>query len=371
MKIAICASIWAQNLWDELILKNEIKILEKRYSSLLWIDKNEIKFTVFSYDVEDIFYSSSNVEYKEYFPIGIKNPKNIFKNIKNLIVFIKTIIQTDLLVIGWGGIFYDTEFQSVWSPLKQWLFRIKIAKFFRKKVEIFRVWINIVDKKNLAIIKQIFSEVDNVSVRDSQSFWLLTDIWIKNMSIINDPVFFDNIVEEKTEKEKYLNNTLDKELIIDCLQSEKLNIDTFKKIVDKKNISWKIFWISLRRLNIEDYCEKTLEILQYIIDNWWDIIFIPHSFHKTDKLANDYIFLNSLFKKLKYKYSQEIWENKGKISICNSLEDSYWVYKNKKIDINFAQRLHSIILSQVYWIKFIWISYSKKTDEVMKELKGK
>jgi polysaccharide pyruvyl transferase WcaK-like protein len=28
-------------------------------------------------------------------------------------------------------------------------------------------------------------------------------------------------------------------------------------------------------------------------------------------------------------------------------------------------RYHSIILSQVYGIPFIWISYSKKTDEVL------
>lgn len=43
MKIAIFASIWAQNLWDELILKNEINILEKEY----W---NDSRFYVFSYD---------------------------------------------------------------------------------------------------------------------------------------------------------------------------------------------------------------------------------------------------------------------------------------------------------------------------------
>jgi polysaccharide pyruvyl transferase WcaK-like protein len=34
-------------------------------------------------------------------------------------------------------------------------------------------------------------------------------------------------------------------------------------------------------------------------------------------------------------------------------------------------RLHSMILSQVYKIPFVWISYSKKTDEVLSIIKEK
>ncbi len=371
MKIAIFASIWAQNIWDELILKNEIRILEDRYSKALWCSSKDIKFTVFSYDVKNIFYSADNVSYKEYFPIGMKNPRNIFRNIKNFIVFLQTIITSDLIVIGWGGIFYDSELQSVGNPLKQWLFRIKVANFFRKKIEIFRVWINIKVKKNLETIKKIFSKVDIISVRDNQSFWLLTDIWLKNMSIIEDPVFFDNYDSKNISEENYLKNTLDKGLIIDCLQSENLNIDTIKNIIDIKNISWKTFGISLRKLNIDNYFENILEILNYIVDNNWNIIFIPHSFHKKDELANDFIFLNSFYQSLIIKYSDKISVKKVKISICETLQQSYWVYKSKEIDINIAQRLHSIILSQVYWIEFIGVSYSKKTTEVLKTLSKK
>jgi polysaccharide pyruvyl transferase WcaK-like protein len=38
------------------------------------------------------------------------------------------------------------------------------------------------------------------------------------------------------------------------------------------------------------------------------------------------------------------------------------------MDLVLAMRLHSIILSQVYNIPFIWISYSTKTDEVLKTI---
>ena len=55
MKISIFASIWAQNLWDELILKNEIKLLKKEY----WEDT---KFRVFTYDKKNPFYLKLHYE---------------------------------------------------------------------------------------------------------------------------------------------------------------------------------------------------------------------------------------------------------------------------------------------------------------------
>jgi len=50
------------------------------------------------------------------------------------------------------------------------------------------------------------------------------------------------------------------------------------------------------------------------------------------------------------------------------MKESYEIYTNKKIDLNLASRLHSIILSQVYEIDFIAISYSTKTDEIISYL---
>jgi polysaccharide pyruvyl transferase WcaK-like protein len=50
------------------------------------------------------------------------------------------------------------------------------------------------------------------------------------------------------------------------------------------------------------------------------------------------------------------------------MQESYEIYKNKKIDFNFAMRLHSIILSEVYNIEYIGISYTKKTENLLKDL---
>jgi polysaccharide pyruvyl transferase WcaK-like protein len=67
--------------------------------------------------------------------------------------------------------------------------------------------------------------------------------------------------------------------------------------------------------------------------------------------------------------SKDVWQKHlNKISICKNMQESYEIYTNKKIDLNLASRLHSIILSQVYEIDFIAVSYSTKTDETISYL---
>ena len=81
-----------------------------------------------------------------------------------------------------------------------------------------------------------------------------------------------------------------------------------------------------------------------------------HSFHENDDLANDLLFLINF-----------VWEEG--VTIKQTMQEVYETYKNKEIDICVAMRLHSIILSHVYEIPFVWVSYSTKTDEVLNEFK--
>jgi len=184
MKISIFASIWAQNLWDELILKNEIKLLKKEY----WEDT---KFRVFTYDKKNPFFADDNVVYSEYFPIWIREWKNLWRNFINFIIFLFWIIKSDLIVIGWGGIIYDDEVQSTKNPLDSWLFRVRFFRFFMKKFIFFRVWINIKNDINLKKVRDIFKKAYKIEVRDNYSFELLKSLWI-NSIIEKDPVFYDS-----------------------------------------------------------------------------------------------------------------------------------------------------------------------------------
>ena len=343
MLISVFTSVWAWNLGDELILKNEISILKEQYK------KNNPKFIVYSYDLDDIFFEDESIEYKEYFPIDIKNPRKILKNIKNFFVFLKCTFLSDLIVIWWWWLFFDNEVGNKKNPLDLWIFRMKIFNFFLKKIYFFRVWLSIKQEKSFEKIYKIFSgKRKKIEVRDDYSKKVLEDLAINNVIKKYDPVFFDNwwnikeILNKKISIKKIFKNFSLKDLE---------NIDFENKKV----------WIAFRSwyFSITPELEILLikEIIEFLQKSGAKVILLPHSFSKTDILSNDFKWMEYIQSK-----TQNVW-------ITKNLKETYEIYTQKKVDIILAQRLHSIILSQVYEIPFVWISYSKKTSELLKELK--
>lgn len=332
MNITILMSIWCQNIWDELILKNEINILKQKY----WL---QTKFRVFTYDINNIFYIDENVDYFEYFPIWIRKISNIFRNLRNFKNSILSIYYSDLVVFWWWWIIFDNEVWNFTNPLLQWLFRKMLVSFFWKKIIFWAISLDIKNEKNYFYLKKLFSKTE-VFVRDENSKNLLDKLNI-NSQIILDPVFYDNW---QIWLENYEKNFLIK----------KIDAQNFS-ILDLGNIdfTWKSVWIALRSWYIwwwNDFIEKTIikDIIDKILTSWWKVYLIPHSFHSIDKKANDYLFLKDFLS-----------EN---IFISKNMLETYEIYKNKKIDICLSMRLHSMILSQVYGINFVWIKYSSKWD---------
>lgn len=327
MNIAILMSVWCQNLGDELILKNEIELLREKYNS------NFINFKVFTYDLEYKFFEDSFVEYAEYFPIWIKNPKNLFRNLKNFIAFSKTLKWADKVIIWWWWIIYDNETQSVWNPLNQWLFRVKMREYYKKDIIFYWVSIEVSqNSKNLELVKQIFLPAKEIYLRNRYSYELLKSLLIHS-EIILDPVFSDNW--KKT----------DFQFPILKLEASNFEIDNFKQI----NFTDKKVWLAFRSWKLQNENKKIEDLINLILEKWWEVILLPHSFHKADILANDYEFLKQFVKE--------------KVVITNSMQETYEIYKKNLIDLCISMRLHSMILSQVYEIDFISISYSKKTSE--------
>lgn len=343
MLISIFASSGAKNLWDELIIKNEIEILRREY-----INQNP-EFIVFSYDYKNPFYKRDYIKYKPYFPDFIKKPSKIIDNIINFFIFLNFTIKSDLIVIGWWWLFFDFEIWNKKNPLNLWFFRRIIFNIFFKKIYFFRVWIDINDSnnKNLKKIEKIFKNSISISVRDKNSYELLKNLWIKS-EIKDDPVFFDKWEE-----------TIKKSLIwkVDAVNFSLITLDNFDFENKKVWIAFRC-WYLVEQSNMSDRLEewKLKEIINHIVANGWEIILLPHSFHKSDNSSNDYIFLEKF-----------LWDW---VEIKKSMEEVYSVYKNKEVDLCFSMRLHSIILSHVYEIPFIWVSYSKKTDEVLDSLKN-
>ncbi len=346
MNISIFASIGAQNLWDELILKNEIQLLRQEF----WEDS---VFKVASYDAHNPIFQIQNTSYFEYFPLGIKQIKNIFRNIRNFFKFLSVIIWSDRVVIWWWGIIYDSEIQSVWNPLKQWLFRVRVARFFRKKIYFYGVWIDIKNPDNFKILGKIFKNAWKVTVRDKKSQDQLLKVWVKS-EIVDDPVMSENMQPHLSLRKE----RIERGTILWTYSSKTIK----PKDLESYDFQWKKIWLALRSGYIgtswDSRIEKLLveELCQAIEKKWGKIIFLPHSLHNTDFRANDYEFMKQFL-----NYDREIYA---------SLAEVYTAYNHRMLDIVISMRLHSIILSYVYWIDQIVLSYSQKTDEVIKKLKN-
>ena len=360
MLISIFASVWAWNLGDELILKNEICILKEQYK------ENNPKFIVYSYDLDDIFFEDESVEYREYFPVDIKNPKKILKNIKNFFVFLKYTFLSDLIVIWWGWLFFDNEVWNKKNPLDLWVFRMKIFNFLLKKIYFFRIWLSIKQENSFEKIYKIFSgKRKKIELRDNYSKKILEDLGIKNIKKNYDPVFNDNPLAPLSGGIK-CSSSPDKGnwWVVNKKISIKKVFKNFS-LKDLENIDFenKKVWLALRSWYLTKNSNPEMEILlikeiiEFLQKSGAKVILLPHSFHKTDILSNDFKWMEYIQSK-----TQNVW-------ITKSMQETYKVYTEKKVDIILAQRLHSIILSQVYEIPFVWISYSKKTSEVLKELK--
>jgi len=360
MNISIFASIGAQNLWDELILKNEIELLKQEF----WEDSI---FRVASYDPKNPLFQIKNTQYFEYFPIGIKQLRNIFRNIKNFFIFFQVILWSELVVIGWGGIIYDSELQSVWNPLKQWLFRVRVARFFRKKIYFYALWIDIKNPENNKILEKIFKHAWKTTVRDEKSWKQLESVWIQS-EIVNDPVMSEwphlsspYQGEEQTVASSLLNKErIERGIIWKILWTH--SSKSFKlKEFESYDFQWKRVGLALRSWYIgsswDSRVEKLLieELCSFIETKGGKIIFLPNSLHPNDKLANDYKFMKQFL-----NYDREIYA---------SLAEVYTAYNHKMLDTVISMRLHSIILSYIYGINQIVLSYSQKTDEVIKKLK--
>lgn len=334
MKISIFAAVWAKNLWDELIIKNEIKLLKQEFLT-------DVQFQIASYDPENPVFQIEDTSYFEYFPIGIKNPKNILRNIKNFFKFLRVIIWSDIVVIWGGGIIYDNELQSVRNPLDQWIFRTKIARLFRKKIYFYAVGIDIKQLGNYEKLEKIFKAAWKVTVRDEKSLKQLADIGVDS-TLVDDPVISENTNSGK---------------IYRILSSKNFSLKDFDDI----DFSEVEVALALRSGYIGKSGKSQIEALmiselcEMIEKKWGRIIFLPHSIHPNDEQANDYTFMK-----------QFVTPNR---KICENLWEIYtWYQENDNPKLLISMRLHSIILWYVYGIPQIVLSYSQKTDEIIKKL---
>ncbi len=308
MKILLFTATGAENLGDELIALCEVQYLQKIYP--------DIQITLFSHDVQRTRrfllsqnLSETNLIIQEYFPNALR--KKPLNNILLLWQTITAIKQCQQIYIGGGGILYSKN-EEGHSPLRLWSLRARLAKFFKKPITYLSIGVSTGADELRPFGHRLFSGT-KITVRDEESKETLHKIWF-DPQILPDPVL--SYTPEKWENTKTV-------------------------------------WIALRKWFISD--EIIVEIIKKLIAEWYEILLLPHSLHPSDEASHDGYYLQNFLL--------------PGVSTTQTIEQTLAGYK--KCHIILSMRLHSMILSAVYHIPFIGLSYSKKTKNLLQDLDWK
>ena len=295
------------NLWDELILQEEVKFLQKHYGN--------VAITAFTYDFASPIIKDPSVRFLHYFPTNFwKNP---IGNIWYLIRNIWTISRADILVIGWGGILFDNEPGVSFSKLiSQWAFRVKIARISGTTLLFWGIGLEIDRIQNKMLLKKIFTYGDFILVRDPRSKGLLDALEIPAIEV-EDIVYLYEPPE-----------------------------------IPPVTLARPRVGISIRGWFLEQKKSVIPEIYDFLIAEWYDPVFLVHT-SSGDIDQNDTLYIKEVMTGRTY-------------NTTHSIEQTLKVYPTLYAVI--GMRFHSGILSCVHEIPFIPISYGHKTAELVKDL---
>jgi polysaccharide pyruvyl transferase WcaK-like protein len=306
-KILIMTASGAYNLWDELILQEEIKFLQKHY----W----NVDITAFTYDKKSSIVNDPSIHFECYFPTSFfKKP---FANIAYLFKNIWLIARADILVIGWWWIIFDNEpgisFKKV---LMQWVYRVKLARITGTTLLFWWIWLEVDRIQNKMQLKKLFTYGDFILVRDPRSKWLLDALEIPAIEV-EDIVYLYEPPE-----------------------------------VPKIELPRKRVWISIRWWFLEQKKSVVPEIYDFLISEGYDPIFLLHT---TDGNIdqNDTLYLKDVM----------VWRT---YNTTHSIDQTLKIYPTLYAVV--GMRFHSWILACVHEIPFIPISYWHKTAELVKDL---
>lgn len=312
--ILIYTATGEYNLGDECILASEVAYLRKRFPVAT--------IRIVTYDpLSSLVPVDPEISTISYFPNRIrKHP------LKNFIAFFQNIVsifQADMIVVGGGGIFYDTEFGQSFDTLRRtWSLRFFCMQLFKKPVVFWSIGIDLSNEHLRQVSWWFTYKKAKLSVRDPYSQKLLGDIGVPSERIM-DPVFLWDPPVRKTVRNS--------------------GLETPNKRIG----------IALRSGYLQDEAENIERIVRYLQAHGFEVIFLSHSFHPTNILSND----------------QEIFQADAErfhVAITKNMRETLDLYPT--LDFVIGMRLHANILSIVHGIPFYSISYGNKTRAILQEL---
>jgi polysaccharide pyruvyl transferase WcaK-like protein len=178
MRIAVLGSYGEGNLGDEAILagiRNRFKAAE---------------LVIFSHNPALSRTLHPAVQVLPMLPAGLRSYLKQFGNgqLKHSLQVLKS---CERVLIGGGGIFYDSLFSQGRNPIKVWYWRTKLLQFYQISFELYCVGISKLQKaESCKLMAQIARTAKQISVRDQISESNLRNCgYQQDLQVLKDPAF--------------------------------------------------------------------------------------------------------------------------------------------------------------------------------------
>ena len=301
------------NLGDECILLAEYRLLREFFG-----DGTEFAVATYFGKEGDLLPEDKNIVRFSYFPNGffahpIRNIGYFFRNAYEM-------VRADAVVIGGGGLFYDTEAgQSFRKQRLEWAIRIRLAKLFRKIICFSAISVDLTPEHLASIVHWFSGPRTIVSVRDQKSAELLTLAGI-SVSFVPDPVF--------------------------ALESE--TSSRTPRLRPRVGLAFRSGYLPNEAENVK-------KIIRHLLVEGYEPILLSHSLTLGGGVTNDLETFRPI-------------ADETKISVTETFSETLELYRT--LDFLVGMRLHSVILAIRHRIPFFAISYGSKTREMLRDIEA-
>lgn len=329
-KITICGYYGYRNVGDEAILEAIVGILkEKRPDLEIIVFSGNPEETSAQHGVESV-YIGENVTIRKFFN---------FKNISKTIHIVKTVFQSDLLLIGGGGIIHDRNLHII---AKFWINKIILGKLFHKPIMLYAPGVGPVKTKaGRFLTNLIVNSVNVITVRDNSSKNVLL-----NCGITKPPIHV----------------TADPVLALTPAHPERIkDILAIEGIANNRVVGMSVRWNPYEFKSDDKFVEnfkKTMsKISDYIIEELdVDLVFIPMQYPPREtcdiKIMED--ILQMMDHKNRAKIVRGMYSSKEILGIVGEM------------DMLIGMRLHSLIFAARMNVPMVGIVYDFKVNEFLK-----
>ena len=298
---------WFKNMWDELILLWNIKLLQQQWKKIFVVSQDNQRLKIFLSKEIDCW----NITFVDELPRGFRSTIKYLK--KNKLNQIKYFWNIDTVILWWGEILTEESPHSYYYRLLS-------------------IWPALILRKNLYIMWGV--QIPKKRINKILFNWILR----------NTKKIFCRDFEWISELKKYGFN--DVEFLMDTSYFVREN---WKKYLHKDGKKYFVININSNGKQFMNDLKKEVKVY---VDKWYECYFVPVCDGWTDDDNRFFTEIQRDFSSIKLKKWNDDFEK--------FLQFLWWA------DIVISARLHLYLISEYIWLNTKVFPYQKKINKMQK-----